>query len=147
MAQSDVLELGWVKLQYQNIALANIGDAGGLQPSAAPGNFYAALYTTPITDADTGTEANYTGYARVAVVRSAAGWTAVAGTVGAEITNAALISFPISTGVTNTVTHIGIRTALTLGDLMDHGALTTPLIVLVDDTPKFEIGDFKVTKS
>ncbi len=35
---------------FQNTAIANIGDAGGLRGSVSAGNFYIALYTvTPAT--------------------------------------------------------------------------------------------------
>lgn len=143
MAKSNIQETGYLKLTYQNIALANIGDAGGLQPSAAPGNFYAALYTTDPTDADTGTEANYTSYARIAVVRSAVGWTVS----GAVVSNAGIITFPTSTGGSNTITHVAVRTALVGGDIVHHGVLSSSLIVSSGNTPKFEIGDFTVTEN
>lgn len=143
MAKSNTQETGYLKLLYQNIALANIGDAGGLQPSAAPGNFYASLYLSDPTDADTGTEATYTNYARIAVVRSAGGFTVT----GDAVTNAAVITFPTSGGVTNTITHIAIRTALAAGDIVHYGALVTPIVVNTDDIPKFEIGNFTVTEN
>ena len=143
MAKSNIQETGYLKLTYQNIALANIGDVSGLQPSATAGNFYATLYTSDPTDADTGVEATYTGYARIAVVRSAAGFTIS----GAVISNAAIVTFPTSTGVTNTITHVAIKTALTGGDIVHHGSLVAPLVVLVGNYPKFEIGDFTVTEN
>ncbi len=140
-ASSNTLETGLAKLIYQNIALANIGDTGGLQPSAVPGSAFLALYTSDPTDADTGTEATYASYARIAVVRSAAGFTVS----GADVSNAAIATFPTSTGTPNTITHIGTRTAITGGDLMHYGQLETPITVLTDGIVKFEIGNFKVT--
>ncbi len=140
-ASSNTLETGLAKLIYQNIALANIGDGAGLQPSGTVGSIYLALYTTNPTDADTGTEATYGGYARIAVVRSAAGWTVSA----ADATNAALVTFPTSTGTPNTITHVATHTAITGGDLLHYGELVTPLVVLTDGIPKWEIGNFKVT--
>lgn len=142
MSKSNLQETGYLKLLFQNIALANIGDASGLQPSAAAGNLYVALYTTDPTDADTGTEATYTSYARVAVVRSVAGWT-VSGNIAS---NAVSVTFPTSTGGTNTITHFGIRTASSGGDLVGSGALTSSLLVSNADTPKFEIGDLTITE-
>ncbi len=140
-ASSNTLETGLAKLIYQNIALANIGDGAGLQPSATVGNIFLALYLTDPTDADSGTEATYASYARIAAVRSAVGFTVS----GADITNAALVTFPTSTGTPNTITHMATHTAITGGDMLHYGQLTTPLIVLTDGIPKFEIGNFKVT--
>ena len=143
MAKSDLLETGILKLLYQNIDLANIGDAAGLQNSATAGSFYIALYTTAPTDTDVGTEATYTGYARIGVVRSASGWTVTNNTVS----NAALITYPSNTGTTQTVTHVGIRTAITSGDLLHHGQLSAPLVITNGFVPKFEVGDLAVTES
>lgn len=143
MAKSNIQETGYLKLTYQNIALANIGDAGGLQPSAVAGNFYAALYVSDPTDADVGTEATFGSYARIPIVRSAGGFTIS----GADITNAALITYLASTGTPNTITHLAIRTALTGGDIVHQGKLENPILVENGDIVKFEIGNFKVTES
>jgi len=143
MGKSNLQETGYLKLVYQNIALANIGNAGGLLPSSAAGSFYVALYTAAPTDADSGTEATYTSYARVAVVRSSVGWT-VSDNI---VSNADLITFPTNTGATQTITHIAIRTAASGGDIVHHGQLVSPLIVINGNIPKFEIGDFTITEN
>jgi hypothetical protein len=71
-AQSDLL-----KLVFQNIAMANVGNAGGLQPSTVAGSLFVALHTADPGAAGTQStsEAAYTSYARVAVARSSGGWT------------------------------------------------------------------------
>tara|TARA_R110000868_G_scaffold120688_3_gene320406 strand:- start:455 stop:886 length:432 start_codon:yes stop_codon:yes gene_type:complete len=142
MAKSNLLEAGILKLVYQNIALANIGNAGGLLPSSVAGSLYVALYTEDPTDADTGVEATYTGYARIAVVRSAVGWTVLEN----EVSNAAILTFPTNTGTSQTVTHLAIRTASTGGDIVHQGALAVPLVIENGNTPKFEIGDLAITE-
>lgn len=142
MSKSNTHETDYLKLIFQNIAIANIGDASGVQPSAAPGSLYVALYTTDPTEADTGTEANYTSYARVAVVRSAVGWTVS----GNQVANAATITFPTSTGGSNTATHFAVRTAVSGGDLIGSGALTSSLLISSTDTPKFDLGDLTITE-
>lgn len=65
-----------VKLLFQNAALAALGDAAGLQPSAAAGNIYIRLCTNAVVvDADTpGTEYSFAAGGRVPVERSAAGF-------------------------------------------------------------------------
>ena len=143
MSKSNTQETAYLKLLYQNIDMANIGDAGGLQNSATAGSFYIALYKTDPTDADSGTEATYTSYARVAVVRSAVGWTVS----GAVCSNAGVITFPTSGGNNNTITHFGIRTASSGGDLVHHAALDASLLVSSGDTPKFAIADISITES
>ncbi len=143
MAKSNSLETGILKLIYQNIALPNIGNAGGLLPSSVAGSLYVALYTEGPTDADTGIEATYTGYARVAVVRSIVGWTILEN----EISNAGLITFGTNTGVSQTVTHISIRTASSGGDIIHYGALAVPLVIENGNIPKFEIGNLAITES
>lgn len=142
MSKSNTQETGYLKLLYQNAELANIGDAVGLRPSTLAGSFYIALYTTDPTDADSGIEANYTSYARIAVARSVIGFT-----VSSNVcSNAGVITFPTSTGGSNTITHFGIRTALTGGDLVHYGALTTPRTIVATDAPRFQIGDLTITE-
>lgn len=68
-----------LKLVFQNVDHADIGDAAGLQNSAGAGNVYVALHTAdPAGGNQSTSEATYTGYGnRVPVVRSALGWTVV----------------------------------------------------------------------
>ena len=142
MSKSNTHETAYLKLVFQNIAIANIGDASGLQPSATAGSLYIALYTADPGETDAGTEATYTSYARQAVARSAAGFT-LSGNVAS---NAALITFPTSTGVSNTITHFGVRTASSGGDLVGSDALGSSLTIDTTDTPKFQIGDITITE-
>lgn len=142
MSKSNLQETGYLKLLFQNIALANIGDASGLQPSSTAGSLYIALYTSDPTDADSGAETTYTSYGRVAVVRSVSGWVVS----GDEVSNAAEESFPQSTGGSSVITHFAIRTASSGGDLVGSGALSASLTINTGDTPKFEIGDLTITE-
>lgn len=81
-----------LKLIFQNVAHANIGDASGLQPSSAAGNVHASLHTAfpgrGVTDQTTN-ESGYTDYARQAIVRSPSGFDVS----GGNVSNAALVSF------------------------------------------------------
>jgi hypothetical protein len=78
-------------------------------PFDAITSLYLSLHTAdPGEGGDqTTSEATYTSYTRVAVSRSASGWTVS----GATATNAALIQFPQCTGGSNTITHVAIGTA------------------------------------
>lgn len=113
-SKSNAFENAFLSLIFQNVALANIGDASGLQPSASAGSFYLALFTTAPTDAGPGTEAAYTGYARLAVARSAAGWD-VTGNVAS---NNAALDFAECTAGNETIVGIGLMTALSGGDMI-----------------------------
>ena len=66
-----------LKLIFQNLAVANIGNAGGLQPSTVAGSLYVSLHTADpgAGGSQTTNEAAYTSYSRVGVARSSAGWT------------------------------------------------------------------------
>lgn len=67
-----------LKLYFQNVDHAFIGDAAGLQNSAAAGNIYVSLHTADPAGGDqTTSEATYLSYDRVAVVRGAGTWTVV----------------------------------------------------------------------
>lgn len=95
---------------FQNAAIALIGDASGLQPSATAGNHYVSLHTADPGEAGNqqSSEAAYTNYARQAVVRSASGWTVS----NNQVSNAAAISFP-QCGLTGAdITHWAVGTAL-----------------------------------
>lgn len=142
MSKSNLHETGYLKLVFQNVALANIGDASGLQPSGAAGNLYVALYSTDPGETDAGTELTYTGYARVTVVRSVAGWTVSGNTAS----NAAQVTFPLNNGSTQTANFFAIRTASSGGDLIGSGAVTPSVAIDNGDTPKYEIGDLTITE-
>lgn len=81
---------------FTNAALMQVGDAAGLLPSAVAGSLYLSLHTAYPGEAGNqgSSEAAYTSYARVAVARSAGGWTVS----GNQATNAAAITFPKCTG-------------------------------------------------
>lgn len=69
-----------------------MGDATGLRGSTVAGSLYVSLHTAdPDEGGDqTTSETAYTTYARVAVARTAGGWTVSGNTVS----NAALVQFP-----------------------------------------------------
>lgn len=76
---ADFLQNGILDLLFKNAAsgLPGVGDATGPLPSATAGSLYIALHTAdPGAGGDqTTSEATYTSYARVGVVRSGSGWT------------------------------------------------------------------------
>lgn len=145
MSMQDFFEDDILDLIFTNVAAPNVGDAGGLQPSAAAGVFWiglqVALPAESISDQTT-SEATYTSYGRVSVARSTAGWTVAAGVVD----NDSAITFPSATGGSDTITHFHIGSAQTLaGNMFMVGALTGSLAVSSGITPEFAAGDLDVT--
>ena len=144
MSMSNSMEQALLEHIFQNLAITLIGDAAGLLPSAVAGNLFVSLHTGDPGEAgdQTTSEATYTGYARVAVVRSAAGWTIAAPTVS----NAAAVTFPAATGGSSTVTFVGIGASTSgAGRLIVSGALTASLAVTNGITPQFAIGALTCT--
>ena len=145
MSMSNAFETEILDLIFNNAAIANIGDAGGLQPSATAGSLYVSLHTSnPDEAGNQGTgETVYTNYARVGVARSGAGWTISGNTA----TNAAIIEFAQCGATGATITHVGIGVSPTTGDtgvLLFSGQLSSPLAVANLIKPQFGAGDLDI---
>lgn len=142
MALGNTSETALAALLFQNTAMANVGNTGGLQPSGAAGSYYIALHTAnpgPTGNQST-SEAAYTSYARVAVARSSGGWT-VSGNQPAVVSNTAAVNFPACTGGGETETYFSIGTASSgAGQILVSGSLTASLAVSNGITPSFAIG-------
>jgi hypothetical protein len=107
------------------------------QAYTPPSTLYLALYTDDPTDADTGTEVSGGSYARQSFTLSAAS--------GGASSNSADITFPQATADWGTITHVGIRDAVTGGNLLMHSALDASKTVDNGDTFKINAGDLDVT--
>lgn len=93
-------------------------------------------------------ELTYTGYARVALTRSAGGAFTVA--AAAASSNNALISFGLCTGGTlpETMTHVSIvDTASGAGNVIYTGALASSLIININTRPEFDVGTLVVAEA
>lgn len=134
-----------------NVALALVGDAAGLQPSAANGNLYVALHNGDPgeTGNQTTNELSYTGYARVPVARNPASkqWTVTVASP-AEAVNAAEVAFGAKTAGTDvTPTHFSIGTsAAGTGKICYSAALSQSILIQNGITPRYAAGDLKVTE-
>lgn len=154
MSKSNTWETDLLKLVFQNIDAALIGDATGLRGSTTAGNLYLSLHTADPTEggSQTSSEATYTNYARIAVVRSAGAWTVTLVDSGpSTVTNAAQVTFPQAglASPTNVITHVGVGTALTggAGKLLYSGILATgSLTVNQNITPSFGTGQLVITE-
>src|SRR6266542_607806 len=109
MSLSNASENDLLLLYFNNTNVSNMGDATGVRGSTTAGSLYVSLHTAD--PGETGVantnETSYTGYARVAVARSSAGWT-VSGTAPTQVVNAAIITFGVSVLGTPTITHFGV---------------------------------------
>lgn len=141
MSATNAFETNLLTLYFNNTSHANVGDAVGIRNSTAAGSMYVSLHTADPGEAgnQTTSEATYTGYARVAVARSAAGFTIAAG----NCSNAAAVTFGACTAGTNTITHFGIGSDLSgVGNLFLKG--TCSLVINPGITPSFAIGSLDV---
>lgn len=107
----------------------------GTDPAYRAGaTLYLALFTAdPGEAASLAAEANYTGYARVALTKASA-WT----DGGSTFTNAALIQFGACTAGTNAITHFAVvDTSSGAVSMMVSGALSATLNVSAGIQPQF----------
>ena len=146
MSATNLFEDDLLDLLFTNVAAPNVGDAGGLQPSVADGNWHISLHTgNAISDTSTlqtDNEAAYTNYARQAVIRTTAGWTVASGTA----TNDAAITFPQSGSGPETETDVGLGFALAgAGVLQIFSTLDADLIVNNLVTPEFAISALAIS--
>ncbi|MBK8772315.1 MAG: hypothetical protein IPM06_18100 [Rhizobiales bacterium] len=132
MSKGDTFENDWLKLIFQGTAIANIADNAAASPLTS---LYVSLHTADPGEAGSQTtnETTYTSYARVAVARTAGGWTVT----GNSVSPVATINFPACTGGTATITHAAVGTAASgAGKLLYSGALSPNIAVSTGVTPQ-----------
>lgn len=102
----NTFENDLMKLIFQATAIANIADNASSSPLTS---LYYSLHTGDPGEAgdQTTSEATYTSYARVAVLRNGTGHTVT----NNSVSPAASITFPAGTGGSGTVTHFAVGTA------------------------------------
>src|SRR5258708_4654827 len=95
---------------------------------------WVGLYTTaPTTNANLGgTEVSGNGYARQTIT-VASGWSAIsqnADTIHDQISNSAVITFPVATPAGYTVVGVGLFDAVTTGHSMFYVAVTSQAVAI-----------------
>lgn len=131
MSMSNATENATLKMHLQ-----------GTDPSYRAGaTQYLALFTgDPGESASLAAEADYTGYARVALTKSSA-WT----DGGSTFTNAALIQFGACTAGTNAITHFAVvDTSSGAVSQMISGSLSGTLNVSAGIQPQFAGGALSI---
>ena len=138
MSKSNAFETALLKLVLNGTAIANIADNAASSPAT---NYYLSLHTADPGESATQTtsEISYTGYARVAVVRTTSGWTVdSAGTA----TLVSAVNFAASTGGTGgTASFLGIGTAASgAGMILWTGPISPTITVTSGVTPQIAAG-------
>lgn len=113
-----------LKLIFNAVAIANIADNASASPLT---NLYLSLHTADVGDAGTQAtnEVTYPSYARVALVRTAGGWTVVDNVVSP----AANVDFPVGTGGGGTATHFAVGVAASgAGKVIAKGTIDPDIV-------------------
>lgn len=100
---------------------------------------YLALFINDPTDAGTGTECSWSGYARQAMTFGSIS--------NGSVSTSGTITFPAVAGSNVTVTHIGIYDASTSGNLLYHTPLDVSKTLGADDVMSVASGGISVTLS
>jgi hypothetical protein len=132
MSKSNAFENDLLELIFNGVAIANLADNAASSPLT---NLYVSLHTADPGEAgDQSTnEATYTSYARVAVARTAGGWTVT----GNSVSPVANIDFPAATGGSGTITYFGVGSASSgAGVLYYSGTVTPNISVTAGVTPR-----------
>lgn len=132
MSMSNSLENALLLLLFNATTFANVAINATSSPIT---NIEMSLHTADPGEAgdQTTSEATYTSYARVAVLRTSGGWTVSTNTV-VPVAN---IDFPAGTGGSGTVTHYGYGTAHTsTGVLLASGTVTPNIVTGNGVTPR-----------
>ena len=135
MSKSNAYETALLQLVFQNATIANIGDATGLRGSTAAGQLFFSLHTADPGEVGTQatSEVSYTGYARVGVARSGAGFTVTDNLVSP----AANVDFPACTGGTASATHFSVGVASSGATLVLYkGAISPTIAISTGVTPR-----------
>lgn len=104
---------------------------------------YLALFTTNPTWTGSGTECSGGGYARKAIIFAAS---SVVGSARRVVTNA-IVDYGTMSASIGTVTHWGIYSALSGGNLLWYGQFTTAKAVASGDAVEIEAGEIKIDLS
>lgn len=133
-----------LQLVFDGIGITNIALNASASPSTA---LWYGLHTAqPSSDAQTGSEAAYTGYARVSVNRSTATpsftYTAASSAgAGAKLNPTATITFPTASGSSEVDDHFSIGTSSACtGKILWSGSLSPTILVVNGVTPRLTTG-------
>ena len=138
MTKTNSFENEWLLHIFNNAAIADIGNGAGL-PAGVAGNLYVSLHTGDPGEGGTQAtnETGYTGYNRIPVVRSAAGWEVTA----SSCSPAADIDFDECTGAAGgDLSYFGVGKEAGTGgtDLLYSGTLTPNITMAIGVIPRIK---------
>lgn len=136
MSKSNAFETDLLGLIFNGTAIANLADNAASAPLT---DLQFALHTADPGEAgdQTTNEVTYTGYARVAVARSGAGFTVS----GNAVSLAAEVAYPAATGGSETATHFSVGTAGSgAGKILYKGTVTPNISISNGVTPRLTAG-------
>jgi len=131
--KGDTFENDVLKLIFNATAIANMADNAAASPLT---NLYVSLHTADPGDAgnQTTSETAYTGYARVAVARTAGGWTVTSNSVS-PVANIDFGACTASPGAA--ITHWAVGTASSsTGKLLYAGTVTPNITMATSVIPR-----------
>ena len=105
----------------------------GVAPYTQPTAIYVGLFTTEPQEDGTGTEVSGNGYAREAITFSSAS----NGQTNGPATGDGAVEFTANGGSWGTITHFALFDALTAGNMLYKGALSTSKTVADGDSVRF----------
>ena len=137
MSKSNTTENDMIKVIF-------LGTDPSWRDTGGQANLYLALHSGDPGEGGTQTssEVAYTGYLRVAIARTAGGWTVS----GNQASNTALAQFPKCTALTDTARYVSIGLGDTgaSGQIIYSGILSSELAISANIQPQFAIASLVV---
>lgn len=112
-----------------------LGHVFGATPYTAPATLYVGLFTTDPGEGGTGTEVSGGSYARQTITFTV---------TTNQASNTAAVEFPTATALWGTVTYAAVYDAVSGGNLLAYGALTTSKTIASGDVLRIPAGDFDI---
>lgn len=107
----------------------------GATAYTAPTTLYVALFTSDPGETGSGTEVSGGSYARQTIAFTV---------TDNQASNTAAVEFPTATASWGTVTYAAVYDAVSGGNLMAYGALTTSKTIASGDVLRIPAGDFDI---
>lgn len=104
--------------------------------SSPSASLYLGLFTAAPGEGGGGTEVSGNGYTRKIVTMT---------TSGNASTNSAAVEFDAATGSWGTITYVAVFDALTSGNMLAYGELTTSKTIATGDVFRVPAGDLDIT--
>jgi hypothetical protein len=112
-----------------------LGHVFGATPYTAPATLYVGLFTSNPGETGSGTEVSGGSYARQTIAFTV---------TGSQASNTAAVEFPTATASWGTITYAAIYDAVSGGNLLAYGALTTSKTIDNGDVFRIPAGDFDI---